>query len=99
MIGYVLIMQMISLKAMYWMRFWNYIDLLIIIISICCITFNFYRTLTVNSMLDNLLKDPNKYPDFEFLAYWQVVFNSALAIMVFFAWVKVGAFSSFTVFN
>ncbi len=41
-------------------------------------------------MLDELLSQPDKYVDFEFLSYWQVVFNSALAIMVFFAWVKVG---------
>ena len=45
----------------------------------------------MNNKLDELLENPDDYPDFEFLSYWQVVFNSAVAIMVFFAWVKVSA--------
>lgn len=51
--------------------------------------FNIYRTIEVNDKLDTLLDQPDEYVDFESLSYWQVVFNSALAIMVFFAWVKV----------
>ena len=63
--------------------------------AICCIAFNCYRTITVSDMLDSLLQTPNEYADFEFLSYWQVVFNSTLAIMVFFAWVKVFKYISF----
>lgn len=57
--------------------------------------FNVYRTLKVSDILDQLLEQPLEYPDFEFLSYWQVVFNSAIAIMVFFAWVKVFKYISF----
>ena len=39
--------------------------------------------------METLLEDPYAYPDFEFLAYWQVVFNNACAILVFMAWLKV----------
>ena len=48
-----------------------------------------HRSIEVNNTLEELLENPDGYPDFEFLSYWQVVFNSAVAIMVFFAWVKV----------
>jgi ABC-type maltose transport system permease subunit len=76
-------------KLNYFKSFWNILDILVLIIAVCCVAFNIYRTVTVAKLLDTLLDYPNEYADFEFLSYWQIVFNSALAIMVFFAWVKV----------
>uniref|UniRef100_A0A1I8FHI7 PKD_channel domain-containing protein n=1 Tax=Macrostomum lignano TaxID=282301 RepID=A0A1I8FHI7_9PLAT len=35
--------------------------------------------------LTELLKDESKFPDFDFLSYWQLQFNNAIAITVFFA--------------
>jgi hypothetical protein len=43
----------------------------------------------VDSKLKELLDNPNKYPDFENLSYWQTRFDNAIAIAVFFAWIKV----------
>ena len=40
-------------------------------------------------MLDELLKNPEDYADFEYLAYWQSQFNNQIAVAVFFAWIKV----------
>jgi len=61
--------------------------------AICCIIFNIYRTVEVNNILEKLLGNPDQYSNFETLSYWEMVFNSTLAIMVFFAWVKVGHFT------
>lgn len=71
-------------------EFWNILDLIVIAISLCCVVFNIYRTVAVNNKLETLLANPDVFCDFDSLSYWQVVFNSALAIMVFFAWIKVG---------
>ena len=79
----------------YFKSFWNILDIIVILLAICCIVFNIYRSFAVINKLEDLLSRPEQYPDFEFLSYWQVVFNSAIAIMVFFAWVKVSP--SFTV--
>ena len=76
-------------KFQYFKSFWNILDILVIIISIICICFNIYRTLAVSDKLNALLDEPDDYPDFEFLSYWQTQFNSAIAITVFLAWVKV----------
>ncbi|CAD5121175.1 DgyrCDS9711 [Dimorphilus gyrociliatus] len=84
-----------KLKFSYFKSFWNILDILVIIISLICVAFNIYRTIKVNKMLNDLLKKPEEYPDFEFLSYWQVQFNSAIAITVFFAWVKVFKYISF----
>jgi len=82
-------------KMAYFKSFWNILDILVIIMALCCVAFNVYRSLAVRDLLDTLLDEPEEYPDFEFLSYWQVVFNSAIAIMVFFAWVKVFKYISF----
>ena len=50
---------------------------------------SYFRTMEVDAKLDELLENPELHPDFDALSYWQVVFNSAIAVMVFFAWVKV----------
>lgn len=76
-------------KFGYFKSFWNILDIMVIIISIVCIAFNIYRTMAVSRKLDDLLSHPFMFPDFEFLSYWQVQFNSAIAITVFMAWVKV----------
>ena len=58
-------------------------------VSYICIAFSVYRTIEVNVKLDELLKNPNEYADFEYLAYWQSQFNNQIAVAVFFAWIKV----------
>lgn len=49
----------------------------------------------MDSKLKELLENPNKYPDFENLSYWQTRFDNAIAIAVFFAWIKVNFFFLF----
>jgi hypothetical protein len=61
----------------------------IILISYICIGFNVYRQVKVGKTLDDLLKDPNVFADFEFLSYWQTQFNNVIAFTVFLAWIKV----------
>jgi polycystin 2 len=89
------LLQIKKHKLQYFKSFWNVLDVLVILIAVCCVAFNIYRTLAVNKILNSLVQNENEYKDFEFLSYWQVVFNSAVAIMVFFAWVKVFKYISF----
>ncbi len=76
-------------KLQYLKSFWNILDIVVILISLICIVFNVYRTLTVGEKLDALLAKPDSFADFEFLSFWQVQFNSAIAITLFLAWIKV----------
>lgn len=82
-------------KLPYFKDFWNILDCFVIGISCICITFNAYRTMAITSMLEKLLLDPDGYPDFEFLGYWQMQFNYAIAVAVFASWVKVFKYISF----
>jgi len=51
--------------------------------------FNIYRKIKVDSLLQELLDKPDQYADFVFLSYGQQMFDNAIAIAVFFAWIKV----------
>jgi polycystin 2 len=82
-------------KLSYFKGFWNILDILVIIISIVCVAFNVYRTIEVGAKLDELLKDPSVYADFERLSYWETRFSNAIAIAVFMAWIKIFKYISF----
>ncbi len=82
-------------KLSYFKTFWNILDIVVIIIAICCIAYNVYRTMAVNNKLSQLLQNPDAFADFDFLSYCQMCFNNALAVMVFCAWVKVFKYISF----
>lgn len=58
-------------------------------LSIVAIGFHVFRTIEVNRLLGELLKHPNTYADFEFLAFWQTQYNNMNAVNLFFAWIKV----------
>lgn len=58
-------------------------------LSIVAIGFHIFRTTEVNRLLGELLKHPNTYADFEFLAFWQTQYNNMNAVNLFFAWIKV----------
>ena len=58
-------------------------------LAIVAIIFNVFRTVKVDNLLGKLLKKPDIYADFEFLAFWQMQYNNMNAVNLFFAWIKV----------
>ncbi|XP_013781183.2 polycystic kidney disease 2-like 1 protein [Limulus polyphemus] len=82
-------------KCTYFKSFWNILDILVILISLLCIAFSIFRTLMVNNVMESLLENPDVFSDFEFLGFWQTQFNNAVAIDVFFAWIKIFKYISF----
>lgn len=64
-------------------------DVVVIILALVCIGFNFYRTITVEKKIESLLQNPTEFSDFDFLSYWQMQFNYGVAITAFLAWAKV----------
>ncbi|XP_067952038.1 polycystin-2-like [Watersipora subatra] len=96
---YYLIEELIEMKnegcGKYFTEFWNWMDVLVIIIAIVCICFNFYRTITVEKVLERLLSAPDEFADFESLGYWQMQFNYGVALTAFFSWGKLFKYISF----
>jgi len=82
-------------KCKYFKTLWNWLDIIILTMGYVSAVFSVYRLLKVDSLLDELLSRPNAYANFDFLSYWQVQFNNVMAIMVFFAWIKIFKYISF----
>eukprot|EP00118_Oscarella_pearsei_P013529 m.109041 g.109041 ORF g.109041 m.109041 type:complete len:797 (+) comp37336_c0_seq2:145-2535(+) len=82
-------------RMKYLKSIWNWLDILMLLLSYVVISFGVYRTITVNSTLDSLLSKPGQHADFETLAFWQMQYNYIIAILVFFAWFKLFKYISF----
>uniref|UniRef100_A0A4W3GDS1 Polycystin 2 like 1, transient receptor potential cation channel n=1 Tax=Callorhinchus milii TaxID=7868 RepID=A0A4W3GDS1_CALMI len=82
-------------KLQYIKCIWNCLDLMVILLSLVSIGFHIFRTIKVNIILGALLKYPEAYADFEFLAFWQTQYNNMNAVNLFFAWIKIFKYISF----
>ncbi|XP_008500272.2 polycystic kidney disease 2-like 1 protein [Calypte anna] len=89
------ILELCIHKLRYFISIWNILDLVIILLSIIAIGFHIFRTTEVNRLLGELLKHPDTYADFEFLAFWQSQYNNMNAVNLFFAWIKIFKYISF----
>ncbi|NXU48707.1 PK2L1 protein, partial [Turnix velox] len=79
----------------YFTSIWNVLDVVVILLSMVAIGFHIFRTMEVNRLLGELLRHPDTYPDFEFLAFWQTQYNNMNAVNLFFAWIKIFKYISF----
>ncbi|XP_055953572.1 polycystin-2-like [Argiope bruennichi] len=82
-------------KCKYFKDFFNIQDILVLTVSIMCIGFSVYRNMVMDDLLQELLSQPDNYPNFEFLGYWQTQFNNLVALTVFLAWIKIFKYISF----
>uniref|UniRef100_A0A8C4P9Y3 Polycystin 2 like 1, transient receptor potential cation channel n=1 Tax=Dromaius novaehollandiae TaxID=8790 RepID=A0A8C4P9Y3_DRONO len=82
-------------KLQYFSSIWNILDVVVILLSIVAIGFHIFRTIEVNRLMGELLKHPDTYADFEFLAFWQTQYNNMNAVNLFFAWIKIFKYISF----
>ena len=85
----------------YFSDFWNVIDIVILGLSFWIVGFRFYRTYELNRLLGNLAQNwqahnSDSYPDFEFISYVQIYYVYCCAFLVFFAWVKLFKYLSFS---
>ncbi|XP_060094308.1 polycystin-2-like protein 2 [Heteronotia binoei] len=87
--------KMKTLKKEYVKNAWNWLDILLILLSVFAIAFNVYRTMEVARLMENLLSNSFAYPDFYFLAFWQTRYNNMISVNVFFAWIKIFKYISF----
>ncbi|VDP85309.1 unnamed protein product [Echinostoma caproni] len=89
------IMEISKHKCSYFTSVWNWLDIIIIALSLICAAFNIYRTIKVNELLDDLLQNPDQFANFQLLSIWQVNFNYGIAVTTFLAWMKIFKYISF----
>ncbi|KAJ6667915.1 hypothetical protein lerEdw1_016236 [Lerista edwardsae] len=89
------LIKMKKLKKEYFRDAWNWLDVLLLLLSLFAIAFNVYRTLEVSRLMESLLSNSYAYPNFYFLAFWQTRYNNMISVNVFFAWIKIFKYISF----
>ncbi|KAH9277542.1 Polycystic kidney disease 2-like 1 protein [Echinococcus granulosus] len=89
------VIEVFNLGYKYFTKFWNILDVLVVVLSCICAGFNIYRTVRVKATLSSLLANPNEYSNFERLSYWEMQFNYAVGILVFLVWIKIFKYVSF----
>ncbi|CDS43464.1 polycystic kidney disease protein 2 [Echinococcus multilocularis] len=89
------VIEACNLGYKYFTKFWNILDILVVVLSCICAGFNIYRTVRVKATLSSLLANPNEYSNFERLSYWEMQFNYAVGILVFLVWIKIFKYVSF----
>uniref|UniRef100_A0A4X2KQQ2 Polycystin 2 like 2, transient receptor potential cation channel n=1 Tax=Vombatus ursinus TaxID=29139 RepID=A0A4X2KQQ2_VOMUR len=89
------IKKMKEYKYAYFKSFWNLLELLLLSLSLLAISINIFRTSQAYHLLGQLLEKTQEYPDFYFLACWQIRYNDMVAVNIFFAWIKIFRFISF----
>ncbi|XP_040459658.1 polycystic kidney disease 2-like 2 protein [Falco naumanni] len=81
--------KIVKLKKEYFRSAWNWLDLLLLVVSVLAIALNIYCTAAVSLLMEELLSNAHVYLDFYFLGFWQVLYNNIVAVNFFFAWIKV----------
>jgi len=87
-----------ELKVHGWKTFkkpWEVLDWLILVLSYIAIAFNVFRHFFVIEKLATALAEDDDYANFDRLAYWQSVYNTMSAFMLFFIWIKTFNFLDF----
>lgn len=74
---------------------WSFVDIIILVIGVVCISLNIYRQVSVSNKLNSLLANDQQFVNFDFLCYCQTQFNQAIAGVVFLSWIKVFKYTSF----
>ena len=89
------VLEIIKVGFVYFAGFWNNLDIIVLLLCIMNICLNLYTNFVVSNQLTELLSNPDDYADFNDLGYTSTMFKSAVAICVFFAWVKLFKYISF----
>ncbi|VDN15236.1 unnamed protein product [Dibothriocephalus latus] len=84
------ILELSRLGLAYFRKFWNLLDLTVVAFSVTCVILHAYGYILAHKLLKNGVTADDVYPGFVDVAYWCLQYNRMLALLVFFAMIKVG---------
>ncbi|XP_065639762.1 uncharacterized protein LOC100197148 isoform X3 [Hydra vulgaris] len=73
----------------YFHEFWNVIEAVLVVLSILAVIFFFYKVQLVKNLLRRLpKKQPQKFINFQFASYWDIMYTYIVSLLVFFVTLK-----------
>ncbi|TRY80961.1 hypothetical protein TCAL_09384 [Tigriopus californicus] len=82
-------------RIKYFNNIWNILDIVVIVISSLTMAVIGFSIYVVESNLGELLSDPDKFANFTQLGFLALIMDSAMAVNIFFAWIKFLKYISF----
>ncbi|GAV04201.1 hypothetical protein RvY_14513 [Ramazzottius varieornatus] len=89
------VIEVSKLKVRYFKSFWNVLDISVLTCAVICVGFSINHYFLVHETLSALLDIHDRYVDFEYLSFYQVMLTNSMAVTVFFAWIKLFKYLSF----
>ncbi|VDL99012.1 unnamed protein product [Schistocephalus solidus] len=90
------ILEIKHLGLAYFRKFWNLLDFTVVAFSLTCVILHCYGYIISFKLLGNGVTADAVYPEFVDIAYWCLQYNRMLALLVFFAMIKLFKFVSFS---
>ncbi|CAO1427444.1 unnamed protein product [Diamesa hyperborea] len=87
--------DMMKQRKRYFTFFWNWIDLMIVLIAYYIIGFQLFRYVHIRNKIDTYKKNPERLFSFDVLSFWQLVYVNCLGICLFLIWIKVLKYINF----
>ncbi|XP_065671429.1 uncharacterized protein LOC100203937 isoform X14 [Hydra vulgaris] len=73
----------------YFYEFWNVIEAALVVLSILAVVFFSYKVHLVKKLIDRLPeKQPQRFINFQFVSYWDSIYNCIVSLLVFFVSLK-----------
>ena len=97
-IVYYIIEELIEIchnRFVYFANLWNLLDLTVIVVSVVNVSLVAYATYTMEKRIGELLSNPDGYADFVYLGVWATHTDNALALCLFFTWIKLLKYITF----
>ncbi|XP_049771104.1 polycystin-2-like [Schistocerca cancellata] len=83
------VIEMMFFKLQYLFHFWNYIDLVILLLSYISIAYSLHKLVITRGVVEKLIDNTTEYSNLEYVALWEKQCNAVAAFLVFFIWIKV----------
>jgi Polycystin cation channel len=80
--------QMSQMRRRYFYNFWNFVDILIILIAYFNIGVSIYQMVHIAEKLEDSNKHPKEFINFDVISFWQFMFVDALGISTFLIWIR-----------
>ncbi|KAG5883446.1 hypothetical protein JTB14_028723 [Gonioctena quinquepunctata] len=89
------IREMVYFKWRYLVKFWNYIDFAITVITVATAVISLVEFLSINEAIERVRDNENQYGNLEYIAFLHVLHNNIIAVDLFLIYLKIFKFMNF----
>ncbi|XP_023018809.2 polycystin-2-like protein 1 isoform X2 [Leptinotarsa decemlineata] len=89
------IREILYFRLKYLARFWNYVDVFIITLTLVSGAFSIMKMLMIKQELYDIMDNGDKYGNLEYIAWMHLMYNNLIAVDLFLIYVKIFKYLNF----